>query len=234
MTIRSSTHRAFTPVGLLVVTGVIALFVPTLLPPPASAGRAAQRPACMSNLRQIGLAVTLYANDHRGFMPAGDDTNPPVAGVWFWMGRGFRPALEPYLPRGTGAGVFWCPGDEIATNRFDSTSYAYAMTNYHSPEQINLMTTVGHNYLASLAMPPIPQRLAAIRQSSQKILAGEWNANHERLRADPGWFGRAGSRVFVFADNHCEYLSWEQIIPGNDGLPNPNTTIDGLKGKDVR
>ena len=40
--------------------------------------------------------------------------------------------------------------------------------------------------------------------------------------------------VFLFADGHAEYVPSENIIPANDGLPNPNLTRDGIRGRDVR
>lgn len=62
---RLHAHRAFTLVELLVVIAIIAVLVSILLPSLASARRAARTTVCLSNVRQLEVAHTLYTNDHR-------------------------------------------------------------------------------------------------------------------------------------------------------------------------
>jgi prepilin-type N-terminal cleavage/methylation domain-containing protein/prepilin-type processing-associated H-X9-DG protein len=65
-------HRgAFTLVELLVVIGIIALLVSILLPALNKARQAAATVSCASNMRQMGVLVTLYTNDNKGAYPLG-------------------------------------------------------------------------------------------------------------------------------------------------------------------
>ena len=63
-------RRGFTLIELLVVMVIIALLVGLLLPALGRAREEARKTQCRSNLRQIGLAMNIYATDNKGYMPA--------------------------------------------------------------------------------------------------------------------------------------------------------------------
>ena len=62
-------HRAFTLIELLVVIAIIALLAALLLPVLGRAKEAGRGAACLSNLRQIGVALQLYIQENNNRLP---------------------------------------------------------------------------------------------------------------------------------------------------------------------
>lgn len=115
-------RNGFTLIELLVVIAIIAILAAILFPVFARAREKARQASCTSNLKQMGLAMLMYANDYDEVLPPNYAWVPeswpkPTQGVWFtgfWM---FDAFLHPYVNMGkadaagkmTGHGIWHCP-----------------------------------------------------------------------------------------------------------------------------
>ncbi|MCC6234750.1 MAG: prepilin-type N-terminal cleavage/methylation domain-containing protein [Verrucomicrobiales bacterium] len=144
---QSRTNSAFTLIELLVVIAIIAILASMLLPALAAAKARGKAIHCLSNLKQAGLAMILYSDEHDGFIPRGNG-HP-----WFL-------AYMPYMPEGGTAKdfrnvkIYRCAGyPNTDSKRRQIITYVINAWKFSSPKDRTGTEQVGPSRLGGFQLP---------------------------------------------------------------------------------
>lgn len=213
-------RAAFTLIELLVVIAIIAILAAILFPVFARAKEAAKKANCLSNLKQLGTAWTLYLDDYDDRMPDRRDLKLTAEGGYKpWIGwppsdprAGWvKPILEPYKT----SNILSCPStaaiwkneprvsQDGATYwmwRFDRPDNPVALDNFwaKSPDQAVSDLIAANNPNAG-----IPDGVADVELAVDPYFPKTIPSIPTNLR---GKAVHAGGRNRLFLDTHAKFM----------------------------
>jgi prepilin-type N-terminal cleavage/methylation domain-containing protein/prepilin-type processing-associated H-X9-DG protein len=231
-------RRGFTLVELLVVIGIIALLISVLLPALGKAQRQARMTACLSNQKQLIMALLMYCQDNKGMFPGGPgfarvSGNPtpqyfPGLATWDDVAR------NPYsCNQDESSGPIWlakyvgnsrkipgCPGaaedvkDTGSNAGSNRSNYWYPRSLIYTPKEIFIPSQINFNTAVQT-----PQKITAVRHPTQKAVIIDWKTYHDKvvLQVDrtPAGVAEKDNKRFVtvgFADGHVAYRNVAEMF----------------------
>lgn len=152
-------RSGFTLIEILVALTIVCILAGIVLPALHTSRLRAKRPVCLSNMRQIGVALEAYAHDWDGYIPpyttarkgylATRETDPPTVIDYrpFNDTAALKRCLEPY---GLNERLWWCPADPDPGEADAQSEYMmdHARTSYYVDFRVAIWRPV------SLDVPP--------------------------------------------------------------------------------
>lgn len=201
----SSVRRGFTLIELLVVIAILAILAAVLFPVFARAREAARKSTCTSNLKQHGLAITMYVQDYDEQLPVcnfsdGKTGFPPNTHFY----DGSKPIylvdlMQPYVKNRS---IFFCP-----TLRGQAGRAAVAPTDYNflCVHGWHLIYPEFDNDTQGLCSHP----LAAIGRAAEKpMVMCDGLGEHVGVSTTEVFSrGKAGGQNICYTDGHVKFTA---------------------------
>ena len=169
----SRSARGFTLIELLVVIAIIAILAAILFPVFQKVRENARRTACLSNLKQIGLAVTQYYQDFDEKTPPGCNS---YGGAEGWAGQ-----IYTYVKS---TDVFYCPDDGVTPRHNGAIPFNVSSYGYNSQISIASPDAAANN--VSVNSRPDSVTLSAYNSPAKTVLLFEVqnSTGYDITRAD--------------------------------------------------
>ena len=209
-------QSAFTLIELLVVIAIIAILASILFPVFARARENARRASCQSNLKQIGLAFTQYAQDYDERYMTEDDG-----------AHSYKQTIQPYLKS---AQIWACPSN-TANTRIDFAEDAgqklpAIVGSYSSNPRAIVPIWSGQGGLPMAVVQSPSQKIVITESFNRYGLVYPWTTAGDM--ATDGWAGHMGTFNNLFIDGHVKaYRPLQTATPFNMwGTMTDNTASD--------
>jgi prepilin-type N-terminal cleavage/methylation domain-containing protein/prepilin-type processing-associated H-X9-DG protein len=195
--------KAFTLIELLVVIAIIAILAAILFPVFAQAKAAAKATACMSNMKQMGLATQMYVNDNDDMMLFRGGWANSRAGNTKLLGPGdssnhykWWNLLMPYVKNNN---ILQCPGDAQPTPSVDYNGFSDILRSY-----------IAVSCAESLNLSSLPDPVDTV------VITEKWGQDYTGVRTD-SWIepfngdfttdATDPSRTFTAANRHASHMN---------------------------
>ena len=173
--------KSFTLIELLVVVAIIGILASLLLPSLATARKTSRIAVCLSNHKQIGIAVAMYGDDNDSRVPKSGNTAADEGNNITWddrLGQGYdgRHLSESDM---TGvwpgqAKLYECPVDEVALSNNNRYKRSYTMN------QANGLGSTSNNSYLGLVSNTWGKKTNNVAHASETILMFDypWAGNN--------------------------------------------------------